>query len=402
MRKPHTLSRAVAVLACLAWGGTSVSAQESRAEVLARQKDAKAASVAPHDPGVMEKALNYIQEEASAPRIGFYPVFTSIYTASFVSLGVGYRHPFADTGAVVLDAASSIRGFWRTRGRVTLPTFAGDRGTVEFRAFVLDAKKVRFYGIGEGSAEDDVSHYAFRGTDLLGEFRFAVAPGLTVGAHAAFSAVNTRAGGSGAPSIEEVFAPGEAPGLGTDPDFLRGRVFAEYDWRPAKGYTRRGGRVAAAITSFRERTDLPYNFTRVDLEGVQHIPVYRENWVLAFRGLLSTTGPPAGNVVPYFLLPALGESSDELRGYPALRFRDGSRYLLTAEYRWMPSHYLDLVLFADAGNVAPEASRLSLREIKSALGFSARVHTPKDTVFHLSVAHGSEGWRYVFGAGPVF
>jgi hypothetical protein len=388
-------------MACLL-AACGAQAQESRTEAVIQEKNAKAAAAAPHDAGWLEKGLNLIQEEASAPPIGFYPVFTSIYTQSWVSLGVGYRRPFGDTGAVVLDGAYSLRGFWRTRGRVTLPTFADNRATVELRGFLLDAKKVRFYGIGDDSSREDLSHYAFLGTDALAEVRFVAAPGFTVGAHAAFSGVNTREGGSGAPSIEEVFTPDEVPGLGTDPGFVRGRLFAEYDWRPAKGYTRRGGRVGAAVTTFRETGDLPYDFTRLDLEAVQHVPVYRENWVLAFRGLMSTTSTPAGNVVPYFLLPALGESSDELRGYPALRFRDGSRYLLTAEYRWMPSHYLDLALFVDGGNVAPEASRLTLNEIKTSWGVSARLHTQKDTVMHLSVARGGEGWRFIFGVGPVF
>lgn len=377
-------------------------AQETRAAAIVQQKDAKAASLAPYEPGLMERALNFVQEEASAPPIGFYPIFTSIYTSSWVSLGVGWRQPFGQTGAVVLDGAYSIRGFWRARGRVTLPTFAGDRATVEFRANVLDAKKVRFYGIGEAAAEQDLSHYAFRGSDLLAEARFALAPGLIAGANAGLASIDTRAGGSGAPSIEEIFTPEAAPGLGTDPAFLRTRLFVDYDWRPQRGYTRRGGRAGAALTLFREREDLPFDFTRLDLDAVQHVPLFRENWVLAFRGLLSTTSAADGDVVPYFLLPALGESSDELRGYPALRFRDGSRYLLTAEYRWMPSHYLDLVLFLDAGNVAPEASRLSLNEIKSNWGFSARLHTPKDTLLHISVARGGEGWRYIFGVGPVF
>ena len=54
---------------------------------------------------------------------------------------MGYRKPIGDTGAAVVDSAYSIRGFWRARGKLTLPKFARDRATVEFRAFLLDANE---------------------------------------------------------------------------------------------------------------------------------------------------------------------------------------------------------------------------------------------------------------------
>ena len=91
-----------------------------------------------------------------------------------------------------------------------------------------------------------------------------------------------------------------------------------------------------------------------------------------------------------------------MRGYPPLRFRDRNRVLLTGEYRWLPSHYVDLALFLDAGNVAPQFGDLDLGSLKTAWGVSVRLHTPKDTVMHLSAAHSKEGWRFVFGTGPVF
>jgi outer membrane protein assembly factor BamA len=132
------------------------------------------------------------------------------------------------------------------------------------------------------------------------------------------------------------------------------------------------------------------------------VPLYRENWVLAFRGLFSTTAVSDGNSVPYFLLPMLGESSDELRGYSTFRFRDRHRVLLTGEYRWMPSHYLDLALFFDAGTVAPELDGLDFGSLKTVWGVSARMHTPLDTLLHTSIGRSREGWRLIIGFGQVF
>jgi outer membrane translocation and assembly module TamA len=158
----------------------------------------------------------------------------------------------------------------------------------------------------------------------------------------------------------------------------------------------------AAFTRYDARGGAPYDFSRLDLVATQHVPLYRENWVLAFRGLFSATSTSDGQDVPYFLLPMLGESSDEFRGYPTFRFRDRHRLLLTGEYRWMPSHYLDLALFVDAGNVAPEVGDLDLGSLKTAWGLSARLHTPVDTLLHASVGRGREGWRLIVGFGQVF
>ena len=398
----RTFTYACALATVALWCGASgATAQETRAEAVQQEKDAKAAAVSPYKPSFTEKMLNYVQEEAGAPPIGFYPVFDSIYTQSAISLGVGYRKPFADTGAVVLDTAYSVRGFWRARGRVSLPRFWNEKGVVEVRGFLLDVKRVRFYGVGDDSREEDLSYYAFRGTDVLGEFRIEPARNVTFGAHVALANINQRASGT-APSIEEIYGPEDAPGLGVDPKYFRLRAFADYRWQEFKGYTRRGGKLSAAVTSFREVDDLPYDFTRVDVSASHHIPIYRENWVLAFRGLVSMTTTPGEDQVPFFLLPALGESSDEFRGYSALRFRDTDRLLLTGEYRWMASNYLDLVLFVDAGKVASRTADLDFSNLKVAWGASARLHTPEDTAMHLSVARGKDGWRVVFGVGPVF
>jgi hypothetical protein len=65
----------------------------------------------------------------------------------------------------------------------------------------------------------------------------------------------------------------------------------------------------------------------------QFIPILKQNWVIALRALASTTDTADGQSVPSFLMPDLG-GSHTLRGYPAWRFRDRSRLLLSGEYRW--------------------------------------------------------------------
>lgn len=374
----------------------------SRAAVIAAQKAEKARALRPPDAGVLEKVLNQVQEEVGAAPVGFYPYFGGVYSGSWMALGAGYRYPVGDTGVIDVEGAYSLRGYWRVQERVRLPRFGADRGSLQLRHTTLDAPKVKFYGIGAGSLPADEVQFGFRRTELAAELRVATTDRLTVGADLGYDDWNTRDGGSGAPSIETRFTEATTPGLGRDLAFVKLRGFVDFDWRDGANYTRRGGYARAAVTRFQARDDAPHDFTRVDLAASQHIPLYRENWVLAFRGLFSGTSAGEGQSVPYFLLPMLGESSDELRGYSTFRFRDRHRLLLTGEYRWMPSHYLDLALFLDAGTVAPELGGLDLGTMKTAWGVSARMHTPTDTLLHATVGRSREGWRIIVGAGQVF
>jgi hypothetical protein len=380
----------------------AVPAQETRAELIAQQKAAKAAAAGHDQPGLLERGLNLVQEEAGAAPIGFYPYVSSIYSGSWFAFGGGYRYPVGDTGVIDVEGAYSLRGYWRVQERFRLPRFARDRGSLQLRHTTLDAPTVKYFGVGADSSEDDRAQFGFRRADFAAEFRYQLRAGVSVGADLAYDLWNTREGGSGAPSIETIFTPEDSPGLGQDPAFLRTRVLVDADWRDGASYTRRGGRAIAAFTRFAASSGDPFDFARFDLSASQHFPVARENWVIAVRGLFSATSAAQGQQVPYFLLPMLGESSDELRGFTTFRFRDRHRLLLTGEYRWLPSHYLDLALFVDAGTVAADLGDLTLSGMEKTWGISARAHTPQDTLFHVTAARSREGWRFIVGAGQVF
>lgn len=391
------------LLVLAALPGSGASAQpDSRTAVIAAQKAEKARALQPPDAGLFEKVLNQVQEEVGAAPVGFYPYVGNVYSGGWIALGAGYRYPVGDTGVIDVEGAYSLRGFWRVQERLRLPRFSRDRGSLQLRHTTIDASKVKFFGIGPDTVAANEAQFGLRHTELVAELRLAPADRLTVGADVAYDMWNTREGGGGAPSIETLFSPQAAPGLDADPDFVKLKGFVELDWRDAPNYTRRGGYARASVTRYQTRDNAPHDFTRFDAAATQHIPVYRENWVLAFRGLFSTTAVSDGDSIPFFLLPMLGESSDELRGYSTFRFRDRHRLLLTGEYRWMPSHYLDLALFLDAGVVGPELGDLEFGEMKTSWGVSARMHTPTETLLHATVGRSREGWRIIVGAGQVF
>ena len=68
--------------------------------------------------------------------------------------------------------------------------------------------------------------------------------------------------------------------------------------------------------------------------------------------------------------------------------------LANAEVRLALMTHLDLALFADAGNVAARTSDLNLDKQSYGAGF--RFHTRRETFAMVDIAHGAEGWTYMF------
>ena len=186
-----------------------------------------------------------------------------------------------------------------------------------------------------------------------------------------------------------------------EPSYRRSSVFAEYDWRPSPGYASRGGLYRIELFDYQQANAGAHSFSRVDAEVQHFVPLLRENSVLAFRALASTTNTAQGESVPFVLLPDLG-GSHTLRGYPSWRFRDRSRMALTAEYRWKAGHFLDMALFVDAGQVAPRLADLDLRKFKKTYGLGMSFHTPATTVTRIEVARTGEGTALVFSFSPSF
>jgi outer membrane translocation and assembly module TamA len=116
---------------------------------------------------------------------------------------------------------------------------------------------------------------------------------------------------------------------------------------------------------------------------------------------MTLTRPDAGDAVPVMLSPFLGSGST-LRGYANRRFTDRNRVLLTGEYRWRPSRYLDMALFMDAGQVAADRRDFATSQFDVAWGVGARFHGPNFNALRLDVARGREGLRIVVSGGQPF
>jgi hypothetical protein len=377
----------------------SATAQDTRAATIAAEQEAKAKEAKPYQPSGGEQLFLRVKRNFLESPNGFYPYFASVYSGGGFTLGAGFRQYYGDRTQWNIRGLYSIKSYkfleWST------DSVGHGTGRFDWHARVgwRDATQVAYYGLGIDSPNNR-TNFRLKQAYGGGDIALRPVPWVVFGAGALYEDYKLEEGQGSAPSIETVFTPATAPGLGDSPDYIHSFGSAGIDWRPAAGYARTGGLYQLTYHNYDDR-DSVYSFDRVDAEIVQHLPILRENWVLSFHGLVQTTMND-DDVVPYFLLPSLGSGST-LRAYGSWRFRDRHSLLLSGEFRWIPSPLaLDMAIFYDAGKVTARRSDLDFDGLKSNVGFGIRFHGPLTTPLRIEVANGDEGWHLVFGGSAAF
>jgi len=381
-----------------------VLAQQTRVEEITAQQAEKAKHLGPYKPNKAENTILRIERWGllSGNPIGFYPFIGSAFSGGGLALGPGYRRPFGDNAAFDIHGAWSIANYKLVDTSLKLPDFANGHVRSRVHAKYVDAGKVSFFGIGNDSQKDNKTSFSYSPKFVDIEETISPVRWFAVGGGVAYLQIDTAEGENPTvPSIEEVFSPAQAPGLGLDPTYVVGNLFAQIDTRQSPGYTTSGTYIRGDFFDYSDRDNDPFDFRRFDGEINQFIPILRANQIIALRALVSVTDVKDFNQVPFFLLPKLG-GGEELRGFPDFRFRDRNRLLLTAEYRWTPSKFMDMAIFYETGKVAARRADIDLEDLHDCYGIGARFHTPASTAFRIEVAHSKEGTRIIFGGGPVF
>jgi hypothetical protein len=378
-----------------------VAAQDTRAGIVAAQQAEKATRLAPRVPPGGERLLKRVQQQLLLEPSGFYPYFGSVYSGGGFTLGAGYRQFTGDRTNWNIAGLYSFKSYKLIETSLLSPGHFDGRLDIRGRFGWRDATQVPFHGLGIDSPADPAAQFRMQQTYGGADFRLRPQRWLNLRAGALFEDFSIKPPTGSLPSVEEIYTPATAPGVGADPAFLHTSASAGVDSRPAPDYARHGGLYEVSYHRYSDRDSSTYSFGRVDVEAVQHIPILRENWVISLHGLLQTT-PGDDDVVPYFLLPSLGSGST-LRGYSSWRFRDRHAILTSGEFRWIPSRLaLDMALFYDAGMVAPRYEQLSIGRFVSDFGIGVRFHGPVSTPLRVELARGQEGTRLVFAASAAF
>ncbi|MEZ5319242.1 MAG: hypothetical protein R2752_17710 [Vicinamibacterales bacterium] len=368
--------------------------QSSRAELIAQQQAEKAAHLAPEvatAAEIVEKRI--LSSPLLAGSGGVYPWFGSVYSGTGFAVGAGVLHRAPLASRLTATAAISTNGSLSGDLAWRLPTFAvNGRFQPWVEAGVSRLRRLQTWGVGSDVQVTDRTNVDFRPTRVDAGVTIDAAPGVSLVAGYGYLGFST-AGNPG--------AAGPLPGLGASLDYGVGHVGAVLDWRPSPGFSTNGGFLRGEWRRYAARDAAPFSFDQFEVEAAELVPFVREQFGLAFRALATTTRTDTGDDVPFVLLPAVG-GGETVRSLPTRRYRDRSRVVLTGEYRWRPSRYLDMALFLDAGAVGPTLSDIPDRPFRTGYGIGARVHGPTFTALRLELAHGREGFRFVITGGQPF
>jgi hypothetical protein len=361
---------------------------------------ARAADLAPPARGPIELSIQRIKQIGvfSAGPAGLHPVVTNVYPGGWMAAGAGYRARVGDHGTLDVVGAWSMKNFRKVEADLQLPAWLGGPVALDVNGSWIDAPSVAFYGVGPDSLPEDRGTFGYRPA-TVGVTATIPWKALSAGAGIDYLAVDI---GSAFDAPADALARLPAAGLGDRARYVRTRGLARIDWRSSPGYTGSGGLYRFEVHDYADRHGADGGFRSAEAEVVQLIPIMRANWVLALRGLATVTDRHEDSRLPFYLMPSLGGNSS-LRGYSSLRFRGNHRLLLTGEYRWTATRFLDMALFYDAGKVTDERADLDLRDLKHAYGIGARFHGTKRTVFRLEVARNDAGaWRLIWATGAPF
>jgi Omp85 superfamily domain len=390
-RRVKTLLVSIVVLLM----ASAAAAQSTRVDTIAEQQAEKAKELGTEGPSEAEMIIRRV---LLSPLLsggdGVYPWFGSVYGGSGMGVGVGFLKRLEKASYFNVQTGISMNSSMVMRGTFAAPELW--RGMLQLDANIqwLDAHDVSFYGFGQDSSKDTRDSYDFNPFELSTNVSLKPMRHVFLTGTYAYTPIDTH-------RETPVFAAPDSPGLDEKLTFHVARATLAYDWRPAPGYSTRGGYYRAAFERNFESSGRPYSFNLQEYEVVQQLPLVREQFVLAGRALLTLTDADEGHDVPVMLAPFLGSGST-LRAFGNRRFADRNRVLMTGEYRWRPSRYIDMAVFMDAGQVAAERYQLEMKQFDVDWGIGARFHGPAFNALRLELSHGREGFRLTFAGSQPF
>jgi hypothetical protein len=356
------------------------------------------------EPAFLDRAIRFARKKAGSTesgqiKNGFYPEFSNMVTgAGWITLGPGYRHWLGDRAFADASTAISWRAFKMAQLRFEMPRLAGERLAVGTQYRWQDLTQMTYFGTGTDADEADRSEYRLKSSDVVGYATLRATDSLSVGTRVGWLDRPTVAAPTGSfmrgnPGTREMFPDDVVYSLGEQPAFVHAEVFALADSRDHRSHPTSGGVYRGSWATYRDQDAGLFTFRRFEAEGAHFLPVARSRLVVALRGWLVATDTGAGSAVPFYMQPSLG-GNNTIRAFSDYRFHDRNLLLANAEARLAVFTHLDGVVFVDAGNVAPRLGDLNLD--KRAYGFGLRVHTDRSTFARVDVAHGEDGWNFIF------
>ena len=264
--------------------------RRGKPQLAARQAE-KATQLHPYEPTTLEHRLEMVDATLFTTR-PLYPFMGSTFDGGGFAVGPGYRARFGDTGAFDSHAAWSVRNYKSADATLQLPTLAHGRVSVELRGNWLERSRRGVLRRGNDSRLSDRNGFFYNAT--------------TVGVSTRVQATRLFDVGAGVDGIWATSGLGHRECRDRRPTRRISEPACSPRWTRA---THPATREAAACIGWSGRTiarptAAAYSFRRLDAEVQRFVPIMRENWVIAMRGLVSTTATDAGQ--ERAVLPAAG------------------------------------------------------------------------------------------------
>ena len=331
---------------------------------------------------------------------GLYPELSNFPTGSgWISLGPGYRHWFFED-QMFMDASAAIswRSYKMAQVRFELPRLARSRLAVGTHVRGQDLTQVTYFGDGPDSLKANRSEYRLKSTNISAYATLRPVSWLALGGRVGWldrPSIMSPAGSfqRGNPATEDVFPDDPVFSVSPQPSFAYREASVTVDTRNHGSHPTAGGLYRAAWTGFTDQDHGTFSVRRSEAEAAHFIPISRSRVVLALHGWLAASDTADDGWAPFYLQPSLG-GHNTLRGYSNYRFHDRNSLLANAEVRFAIFTHLDAAVFADAGNVGARVSDLNLD--KRSYGVGWRVHSREATLGRFDIAHGAEGWKFLF------
>jgi hypothetical protein len=379
--------------------GADPTSEDSRAATLKAEREKKQQELEAPQENFLERGLKAF-ERGGVPLItrdGLYAKLGTLTTGSGNAYGAGYRtRRFFDRDAGVdLWAGATVTQYWAAQARLQMPIAPEGRIVLNTYGRRHDYPQEDFFGIGPDSARADHTTFRVLATTVGVRANGRLAGPLAVGGGVEYL---TPSVGNGkderVPAIGDIFDDASAPGLSSQPDFVRSLAFVDVDWRQPRN-ARRGGWYRAELSHYEDRDQNLYSFDRFDLDARQFFSVLSERRIFVARAFISTSHTPGNQTMPFYLMPSLG-GNDSLRGFREYRFRGPHALLLQGEYRFEIWSGLDAALFYDAGKVAMRRQDLDLNGLESDYGFGFRFNTDNGMILRVDSAFGSRDGKHLW------
>ena len=197
----------------------------------------------------------------------FFPYFDSVYSGGGFTLGAGYGWLYGDHSNAAIRGLYSIKNYKLIEAITTSSQHLDGKLTVGALAGWRDAPEAAFYGLGMDTALNDRANFDL--SEGYGDVTAALRPTdwTLLAGSVGVEGYTIESGKGEEPSIEEVYTPATAPGLGAEPDLpaLAGAPAASTRAR-RPGYARKGGLYDVTLHDYGDTNGI-YSFDRVDADA---------------------------------------------------------------------------------------------------------------------------------------